>query len=239
MRKFVLTAALVSCGFIGLAGAASLQEAQTLLDKGDWRAASNMADDLAGADALALAAKANTLGADTVPEGQRQALYEKAVALARKAIAATPNNADAHFELARAEGRLAQFKGILESLGLAREVKDALDRTIDADKNYAGAYVALGLWNAELASKGLIATAATGASVKNVQPNFEKAISLEPTVVTHRLEYANALLKIGGRRNTYKGQAIEVLQKAVTLSPRTFWEERDLDAAKKLLASLR
>ncbi|PYE56268.1 hypothetical protein [Deinococcus yavapaiensis] len=236
MHKLIMTA-ILAVSTVGFA--ASLNEAQALLDQGKFREAAEMGEDLATSDSLALAAQAVTLGASISAESSRQGMFDRAVNLANKAIAADKNNANAHFELARAQGRLAQYKGIIESLGLAGSVKNELETALRLDKNLAGAYVALGLWNAELASKGLIATLPTGANANNVAPNFEKAISLEPQNPTHRFEYANALLKLANARNKNKAKAIAVLEGAVKLDAKGFWQQRDLDAAKRLLASLK
>lgn len=226
MRTLIVTAALAA---FSLGFAASLDDAIAALDKGDAQSAVDTALSLNSADGYALAAKATTLSAALAPDSQRQGLFEKAVSYANKAIALDPNNANAHFELARADGRLAQYKGVLQSLGLAGEVKGELNRAIALDPKLAGAYVALGLWNAEVP---FIA----GGNKGQVQPNFDKAISLEPTVITHRLEYANALMTISKRN---KQNAIGVLERAVVLTPRNFWEARDLETAKKMLADLK
>lgn len=236
MTKWLLTAAMVG---LGLASAASLQDAQASLAKGDWKAAADAALTLNSADGYALAAKATTLGASISPQDQQAAMLETAQGYAKKALSLDPNNADANFELARADGRLAQFRGILQSLSLAGEVKSALDKTIKLNPNYAGAYVALGLWNAELAAKGFIATAATGASADNVVPNFQKAIALEPNVPAHRLEYANAMLKLSSRSRDYTAFAKAQLEKALSLKARDFWDRQDQDSARKLLATLK
>ena len=226
MRNFVLTAVL---GGLSTSFASTLEVAQALLDKGDVPGALGIALALNTADGFTLAAKATVLSASLAPEGQQEAIFEKAVNYAKKAIELNPNNANAHFELARAEVRLSQFKGTLQSLGMAGDVKSSLNRVLDLNPRHAGAYVALGLWNAEM-------PIFAGGNRAQVQPNFEKAIQLEPQVVTHRLEYANALMKVN-RRN--KQSAINVLERAVLLTPRNFWEQRDLEAAKRYLSELK
>lgn len=226
MRKIIVTAVLAGLSW---SLAASVEEAQALLDRGDAKGAQDLALQLNNSEGFALAAKATTLGAALMAPNQQEAQFDKAVAYAKKALELNPNNADAHFELARADGRLAQFKGVLQSLGLAGEVKSALNRAIELNPRMAGAYVALGLWNAEVPFFA-------GGNKGQVQPNFEKAIQLEPQVVTHRLEYANALLKVNLRN---KPSAIAVLERAVLLTPRNFWEQRDQEAARKMLADLR
>ncbi|ALW88762.1 hypothetical protein [Deinococcus actinosclerus] len=231
MRKIALT---LSLALITTASAQSLQSAQALYDQGKWQDAAAAAAELNTSDGLALAAEATTAGAGLVADGQKKALFEKAQAYAKQAIAKDRNNADAYFELARAQGRLAQFSGILQSLGLAGEMKKNLDMAVKLDPKMAGAYVALGLWNANLVSKGFIATRATGADKGQIIPNFEKAIALEPTTAVHRIEYANALI-LQGR----KAEAAAQLEKAISFNATTFWEKRDEETAKATLAKLK
>ncbi|EYB67892.1 hypothetical protein DEIPH_ctg031orf0033 [Deinococcus phoenicis] len=213
--------------------AQSQQAAQSLYDQGKWQEAATAAAALNTSAGFALAAEATTAGAGLSADAQKKPLFEKAQGYARQAIALDKNNADAYFELARAQGRLAQYSGILNSLNLAGDMKKNLDQAIRLRPNMAGAYVALGLWHANLVSKGGAATFLTGAKKAQIVPNFEKAIALEPNVAVHRIEYANALLLQGN-----KAGAAAQLQKAVSLPADTFWEKRDLEAAKAQLAKL-
>lgn len=235
MRPFPSRSALVTLALAALtsASAQSLQAAQSLFDQGKWQEAANAAAALNTSAGFALAAEATTAGASVSPDAQKKALFEKAQSYARQAIAKDANNANAYFELARAQGRLAQYSGILNSLNLAGDMRKNLEQALKLNPNMASAYVALGLWHANLVSKGGAATLLTGARKNQVVPNFEKAIALEPNVAIHRIEYANALLLQGN-----KAGAVAQLQKAVGLPANTYWEKRDLEAAKAKLASL-
>lgn len=231
MRSLIVTAALT---LAATASAQSLSAATSLFEQGKWQEAATAAAALNSSEGFALAAEATTAGSALVPDNQKKALFEKAQGYAKQAIAKDKNNAEAYFEMARAQGRLAQFSGILQSLGLAGEMKKNLDTAIKLDPKLPGAYVALGLWNANLVSKGFIAVQASGANKNQIIPNFEKAISLEPDVAIHRIEFANALI-LQGR----KAEATTQLQKAVSIPAETFWEKRDLEAAKATLAKLK
>ncbi len=226
--------ALLTALMLGHAAAAGLPDAQALLDQGKWQDAATVARALKTAEGYALAAQAYTLGAALLPDNQKKAQFQQAQDLAKLAIKTDSNSANAHFELARADGRLAQYSGILQSLGLAGEVKRELETAIKLNPNLAGAYVALGLWNAELTAKGFIATQATGARRDEIAKNFDKAIALEPNVASHKMEYANALLL-----QNNKAAAVAQLEKMVTLPATTFWQQRDLAASKAKLASLK
>ena len=231
-KTFMQVAATTLLLGLGAASAQSLSAAESKLATGDWRGASQAATALNTSAGYALAAKATTAGA-SLGQGDTGTLYQRAQDYASKAIAMDKNNATAYFELARAQGRLAQSAGILKSLNLAGSMKKNLDTAIRLDPNLAGAYVALGLWNAELTSKGFAAKTATGAKTSDVVPNFNKAVALEPNNPTHRLEYGRALLLIGN-----KAEAKAQLQKAANLSGSDYWEKRDQQTAKALLAKL-
>ncbi|WP_104991011.1 hypothetical protein [Deinococcus sp. NW-56] len=233
-QKFAVPALVtLALAAAGSASAQSLAAAQSLYDQGKWQEAASAAAALKTSAGYALAAESTTAGAGLSAESAKKGLFQKAQDYARQAISADKNNPDAYFELARAQGRLAQYSGILNSLGLAGDMKKNLDTAIKLRPNMASAYVALGLWHANLVSKGTVATLATGAKRNQINPNFEKAIALEPNKAIHRIEYANALILQGN-----KAAARTQLEKAVTLPADTFWEKRDLEQARKTLAGL-
>lgn len=233
-QKFAVPALLtLALAAAGSASAQSLATAQSLYDQGKWQEAASAAAALKTSAGYTLAAEATTAGAGLSAESAKKGLFQKAQDYARQAINADKNNPDAYFELARAQGRLAQYSGILNSLGLAGDMKKNLDTAIRLRPNMASAYVALGLWHANLVSKGTVATLATGAKRNQINSNFEKAIALEPGKAVHRIEYANALILQGN-----KAAARTQLEKAVTLPADTFWEKRDLEQARKTLAGL-
>ena len=153
-----------------------------------------------------------------------------------QAIKLNPGNAAAYFELSRADGRLAQFVGILQSLNLAADIRRALAKATELDPRMDKAYVALGLWNAELISNGFIVTQATGADRDQVVPNFQKAIALAPNTIGYRVEYANALLL---NRNANRPIAVAQFQKALSLTPVTYWEKQNQATARKNLDALK
>ncbi|MDL2345809.1 hypothetical protein QOL99_16890 [Deinococcus sp. MIMF12] len=233
-QKFAVPVLLtLALAVAGSASAQSLAAAQSMYDQGKWQEAASAAAALKTSAGYALAAEATTGGAGLSAESAKKGLFQKAQEYARQSINTDKNNPDAYFELARAQGRLAQYSGILNSLGLAGDMKKNLDTAIKLKPNMASAYVALGLWHANLVSKGTVATLATGAKRNQINPNFEKAIALEPNQAVHRIEYANALLLQGN-----KAGARAQLERAVALPADTFWEKRDLEQARKTLAGL-
>jgi hypothetical protein len=231
--RTLFAAVLLSVSF---AFAAGLQDAQGLYAKGDFQKASETAVTAGGADGFAFAAKANSIYASTRPAGEQEGLYIKSEGYANQAIKLDAKNDDGYFELARAIGRLSQLRGVLAALtqGLGTKVKENLDKALSLNPKNASAWVALGLWNAEIVAKGV--GFLYGADAAKVAPAIEKAIALEPDAIIHRVEYARALMLLDPKN---KPKAIELLEKAVTLKVNDVAEEMDLARAKKDLAALK
>lgn len=237
MKRILFTAAL-SLSALALAQAGPAQVSE-LIGRGDYRAAMQAGAALNTAEGFTLAAQAASYLAAGLPEAQRVSTYEQAMQWASRAIEMNPNSAAAYFERARATGRVAQARGIVESLGLARGMKADLEKAISLNPNMGSAYVALGLWNAELVGKGLIASSATGASAAQVRPNFDRAIALDRENPTYRLEYGRALLAIAGRNARTRTEARAMVQQAASMTPRSAAERTDVAAAQELLRGWR
>ena len=210
---------------------ATVADGDRAVDAGDYRTAiaeyqaayeqrnSNVA-------ALYKLARAKTYLAETLEGAEAEALYEEAAAHARAAIEAAPDDPEAHMELARSVGRLAQFKGVLQSLGLANEVKAELERALELDPEHGGAYHALALWNLEVPW-------VAGGRSGEVRPLFEQAIAAEPNAITHYVAYGETLIQLGD-----EAAARVQLEKALTLPAKNVRDEADLAKARELLAGL-
>jgi len=217
-----------------VAGLASAQPAvvNKLIEDGKFAEAYDQGLRLNTADSLILAAKAASFYASyQAKDNEKAAWFGKGEAAARKAIQADENNPEAYFELARAQGRLSQYRGILESLGLANSIKDALDKALNLNPKHAGAKVALALWNHSLVSKGV--GWLFGANAGVVVPLFQEAIRLEPDVIIHKIEYAGVLVA----RNQ-KDEARKLYEAALSIAPKTAADRYDLERARRELATL-
>ncbi len=223
MRRW-LTIGLTLLFALALAGAGAL------LAQGRFQAAYESA---AKAGDWVLAARAASFYAlyQAKDDQARAAWFARAEAAARQAIQADPQNPAAHFELARALGRLAQYRGILQSLSLAAEVRDHLKKALALKPDYASAMVALAIWHLELSQKGV--GWLYGADGGKVIPLFERAIELEPDRIIHRYEYAKALARLGKTQ-----KALKQLEAALALSPRDARDTYVLAEAQELLEKL-
>jgi tetratricopeptide (TPR) repeat protein len=133
-------------------------------------------------------------------DAERQSYYAKGEQLGRLAVKANPQSANAHFALAKALGRVALSKGKRDKVKYAGVVHDEAQEALRLDSLNAGALHVMGMWNAEImrlsgferwAAKNLLGGKVLGeASWENAQHLLERAVSLEPSRITHRLDLA-------------------------------------------------
>jgi regulator of microtubule dynamics protein 3 len=194
-----------------------------------------------------------TLGAET-PESekspQRDSLFARAERDARRAVAADSLGAEGHFLLARAIGQTALTKGKKERIRLAGEVRTEALRAIELDPRHDGAYHVLGRWNAEVmrlsgfsrffARQFLGGNIFGQASWDAAISNLERAVALDSTRITHRLDlaqvYADRKRYTDARRQLeaiaalpvrdfedprFKQEAVALLQKIATKKDRS------------------
>lgn len=80
--------------------------------------------------------------ADGVDGDAREAMLERALALATEATERTPDRADAHFAVFCALGKQVEDAGIgWGSLGAVRRVRRAVDRTLELEPNHVEALI--------------------------------------------------------------------------------------------------
>ncbi len=204
-----------------------------LLDDGKFQEAYEAGLRLGNAEGFVLAAKAASYFAGyQAKDSEKADWFGRAESAARRAIQADADNAEAYFELARAQGRLSQYRGILESLGLASSIKENLDKTLRLNPRHAGAKVALALWHHSLISKNV--GWLYGANGNQIMPLFNEAIQLEPQAIIHKVELAGVLAAQGK-----KEEARKQYEAALAIAPKTAADRYDLERARRELAALR
>ncbi len=129
---------------------------------------------------------------------QRKALYKSAEEYARRAVAANPNDAEGHFQLARSIGRNAQTMGSRDRVKYAAVVRDEALAALKLNPKHAGAMHVMGVWNAEvmrlngftrMIAKNLLGGKVFNeASWDNAQKYLEDAVAIEPNRITHHLD---------------------------------------------------
>jgi len=133
-------------------------------------------------------------------ENERKTLYKNAEQYARRAVAANPNDAEGHFQLARAIGRNALTMGTRDRIKYAGEVRQQALDALKANPKHAGADHVMGVWNAEvmrlnglsrMIAKNFLGGKIFGeANWDNAIKYLEEAVALEPNRITHRLDLA-------------------------------------------------
>jgi tetratricopeptide (TPR) repeat protein len=141
---------------------------------------------------------------------EQDELFKRAEDYARRAIAANPNDADGHFELARAVGRRALTMGPRDRVKYAGIVHDEAVAALKLDPRHDGALHVLGMWNAEvmrlngftrlIAKKLLGGTTFGEASWDNAQRYLEQAVAIAPNRITHRLDLAGVYADRGDKQ---------------------------------------
>ena len=110
-----------------------------------------MSQDSGSYDALWKASRSLADLAEYEPDkGKRADMYVRAERLARLAVAANPNDAEAHFHLARAVGRVALSKGPKDRVKYGKIVRDEALETLRLDPDHPGGLHVMGMWHAEV-----------------------------------------------------------------------------------------
>ncbi|HAL55002.1 MAG TPA: hypothetical protein DCP63_00625 [Bacteroidetes bacterium] len=124
--------------------------------------------------------------------------YEKSLEFANKAIAADPNNSMAYARRAIANGRIALFKGVWESLDLVKQTKADCEKAIALDGANNSAFYVLGRTHLKVCEKPRIVRWPLGlgwANLDDAVKNFEKAILIKPDFIMYRLDAARAFVE--------------------------------------------
>ena len=83
-------------------------------------------------------------------KAKRAEMYRRAERLARLAVAVKPNDAEAHFHLARALGRVALSHGPKDRVKFGKAVREQALEALRLDPDHPGALHVMGMWHAEV-----------------------------------------------------------------------------------------
>ena len=131
---------------------------------------------------------------------RRKDFFSEGEKYARRAVAANPNDAEGHFVLARALGRVALTLGTKERIKYAKEIRLQALQALKYDSLHAGALHVLGRWNAEImrlsgisrfvARNFLGGDVFSEASWNRAVSYMEKSVKVDPTRLVHHLDLA-------------------------------------------------
>ena len=130
--------------------------------------------------------------------------YTDATELARKAVAALPNDTWSHFQLAASNGKRLLMLGKKEQINASKEVRAEIDKAIELDPTNHLAYHALGRWHRRMDEIGgakrffgnIVYGSIPKGSYAESEKALRKAIELHPEYLNHYLELGRTLLAL-------------------------------------------
>jgi tetratricopeptide (TPR) repeat protein len=208
--------------------AESLQEAWRDFHRGDFQKASELGEGL-------VANKAEGIYATYLArEADRGAHFERCAKRAEAAIAAMPQEVNAHYFHAFALGRYSQTISITKALsqGLGGKIKESLERTLKLAPKHAEAHTAMGVYHAEIIDKigAMIGGLTYGAKADTGMKHLQEAIKLTPEAPIAHIEYGNGMLMMYGKKRA--PDVVKAYEAAIALKPADAMEALDIDKAK-------
>lgn len=164
------------------------------------------------AEALSKAARAYIDYGDMIPEvggdWQEKKIkhYLTAEEYARKAVKFEPDSTWGYFYVAASLGKIAMLSPTAKQIDLSKEIRAAVERAIALDPQNGFAYHVYGVWQRRMAEVGQMKRLLSAAvlwrsvpqgSMEKSADYLKKAVSLNPTVIVHRLELAKTYIAMG------------------------------------------
>ena len=167
-------------------------------------------------------------------EKRKLEILQEAAARAEALQAADPKDANAWYLYAFATGRYSQGISVAKALaqGLGGKVKEALTRTLKLQPKHADAHIAFGSWHAEIIDKvgGMIGGMTYGAKRDEALKHYKAALELNPDSAIARIEYANGLVMLDGKKAL--AQAEQLYADAAAFEPMDAMERLDVEQAR-------
>ncbi|MFC1559135.1 hypothetical protein ACFL39_00930 [Gemmatimonadota bacterium] len=156
----------------------------------------------------------------TATKDESEAAYMEAVGFARRALEVRRDDAEGWYQLGKALGRLALFRGGKEKVNMSKEIKEVFEHAIQLDSRHASAIHGLARWNREVANLSFVLKAAAKivfgglppASNEQAETLFLRAIQIEPENCAHFLELGKTYLEMRD-----KDQAAEMFDTVLRL----------------------
>ena len=190
----------------------------------------------AGGAGITVANKATAIYANYLEDNEKKklALFEEVAERAEKQQAAEPKNANAFYWQAYALGRYAQGISIAKALaqGIGGKVKAALETAIRLAPKHADAHIALAAYHAEVIDKvgSMIGGLTYGAKKDTALKLYETALKLMPDSAIARIEYANGLVMLEGKKSLARAE--KLYAEAAACAPADAMERLDVELAK-------
>lgn len=214
---------------------AQLIQAWIAFHAGDFEKATQLGLEV-GMDGYSVANKATCIYATYLEENEKKriSIFEEVAKRCEEQQAAQPKNAAAFYWHAYALGRYAQGISVVKALsqGIAKKVRVSLDTTLELAPKHADAHIAMGAYHAEIidAVGSMIGNMTYGVKKDESYKNFKAALALNPGSAIARIEYANALLKLDGKKKM--DEAVALYEEAAACEAADAMERLDIEMAK-------
>ena len=242
-KRFVYTPAMLKKNWDRLhrGDAESFPKSDAVVDAwiafhaGDFQKANQLGTE-AGVDGVNVANKSQAIYANYLESQDKRKLelFEEVAARAERLQQEQPKNANAYYWQAYALGRYAQGISIVKALtqGIGGKVKSALESTIKLAPRHADAHIALGAYHAEVIDKvgAMIGSLTYGATKDAAMKNYQAALKLNPDSAIARIEYANGLVMLEGKKALK--QAEQLYAEAAASEPVDAMEMLDVEQAR-------
>ncbi|MBI3230954.1 MAG: hypothetical protein HYZ45_12495 [Burkholderiales bacterium] len=217
---------------------ANLVQAWIAFHAGDFEKAYQLGMD-AGMDGYSVAHKAACIYATYLEDDEKKKIdmFEEVAKRCEEQQAKQPDCANAFYWHAYALGRYAQGISVVKALsqGIAKKVRASLDRALELAPKHADAHIAMGAYHAEIidAVGSMIGSMTYGVKKEEAYKNFKAALALNPTSAIARIEYANAQIKLDGKKKM--DDAVALYEEAAAVEPKDAMEWLDVEVAKEEL----
>ncbi len=155
---------------------------------------------------------------------EKIALFEKGIAIAKKAVELDPKSIEAHFWLGGLYGSYGEVKGVMKSLALVKPIRQEMNAINQLDEKFQGGagYRVLGIVDYKV--PGI-----AGGSKKRAREQLEKAVAMDPSNAFNQYYMAEFLGTAGGD----KKKALEHLDILKGLTPTADVDAADLKMMKE------
>jgi tetratricopeptide (TPR) repeat protein len=206
--------------------------------EGDFQKAAQLGTE-AGDEGVTVACKAQAIYANYLEEGEKRKLelFEEVAQRAEGLQAKQPKNANAFYWQAYALGRYAQGISVAKALaqGIGGRVKTALEAAIKLAPKHADAHIALGSYHAEVIDKvgSMIGGLTYGAKKDTALKMYKEALRLNPGSAIARIEYANGLVMLEGKKALKEAE--KLYAEAAACAAADAMEKLDVELAREEL----
>ncbi len=248
LRVVAVKSARVAClavvsmlPLVATAEAQSIDEARAAYAEGRFLEAAQLAESLGTSEGFALASRSVTIQAYYISaDDEKDALFERALALAKQAIRSDPDSPDAYIQLSHVMGRHGLTIGVMESAskGYADKIQDAVEAALRLSPEMPEAHLSMGMWHSVVVSSlgSFMADMMFGADEDEAIEFYERALKGAPEEKIVPLEYAIGLLDLDD--DDYREQARKLLQRAIELPVEDAYDDLVHQKAVETLAAL-